>query len=53
MTRYEYLINKANRCRITARKVTGFMRNVWMEKAQQLEFEAANLPLVLADNRSC
>ena len=48
MTRYEELKNKADRCRRTARKTSGFMQWVWIEKANKLEELAANLPLTRA-----
>lgn len=45
MTRYEQLKDKADNCRLIARKTKGFMQWVWIEKANKLEELALNLPL--------
>ena len=46
---YETLIEKTQRCRITALKSeTESARKLWMDKANQLEFQAGNLPVVKA-----
>lgn len=49
MTRYEELKNKADACRKAARNVSGYMRQVWINKANELETMAGNLPL----NKAC
>lgn len=51
MTRYEDLQKKANKCRKAAFKTRGFMRLVWLEKANRLENLAANLPLNRANQK--
>ena len=50
MTRYEELINKANKCRTAAFRTEGQMKLIWLEKAFQLEMLAANLPLNRAEH---
>lgn len=52
MTRYEKLIHKAELCRQAAGKTKGKMKRMWIEKANALEIEAGNLPLVKANERS-
>lgn len=48
LTRYEELKNKAEECRRAARRTSGFMQWIWLDKAKQLEELAANLPLTRA-----
>lgn len=50
MTLYQELIRKAELCRAAAYSVeeTNIMRWIWIEKANQLEERAANLPVVTA-----
>lgn len=48
MTRYEELTTKADVCRLAAARTEGSMKTIWLQKAMDLEIEAANLPVVKA-----
>lgn len=46
MTRFEELINKANKCTKTALGLPeGFMRDVWAQKGRELKEMAYNLSI--------
>lgn len=47
-TLYETLMDKANLCRIAARRTRGYMRDIWLKKAYELELKAANMPVTMA-----
>lgn len=52
MTTYESLINKANKCRETAKKTSGYMSSIWLQKARELEELANSLLVVTAEGVS-
>lgn len=50
MTHYEQLLHKAGLCRMASLRVEDEkMKQVWINKANALEEEAANLPVILAE----
>lgn len=50
MTRYEQLLHKAGLCRMASLRVEDErVKQIWISKANALEAEAANLPVILAE----